>query len=357
MSMLAPSARVAPIGGRVIPDSLLFPRRAAAMARDAQPWCVVAIDAEEDFDWGSPIRGTSFSTACMKNIPTLHEIFGAYGIVPTYLLTYPVLDDDDAVRLLDRQMAKGQCRVGLQLHPWVTPPIGGGDTLESSFSGNLDPNLEEQKLLALRQRFIQRFGEEPKAYRAGRYGLSAYTATLLENHGFTVDTSLAPRTSFELEGGPDFSAYDYGLFWFGRHRDLLEVPLCRSVVGWGGAGAGAAYRWLSSPEVARWRIGSALPRVRFAERVTLSPEGNDAAAMERLVRGLSARGQSILALSFHSSSLLAGRNPYVRSKRDLHGFYDRLSAILDRMASRYRFRFTSLLDLPSLVVPRAPAAI
>ncbi len=351
-----PEAAGVAVDGRAIPKQALFPSQASAVARDAQPWCAVAIDAEEDFDWDSPIRGTSFSTACMKNTPTLHEIFGAYGIVPIYLLTYPVLDDDDAVRLLDRQIAKGQCLVGLQLHPWVTPPFGGSDTLESSFSGNLDPNLEEQKLLALRQRFIERFGEAPKAYRAGRYGLSAHTAGLLEKHGFTVDTSLAPRTSFELEGGPDFSAYDYGLFWFGRHRDLLEVPLCRSVVGWGGAEAGAAYRWLSSPDVARWRIGSVLPRLRFAERVTLSPEGNDAAAMERLVRGLSARGQSILVLSFHSSSLLAGRNPYVRSRRDLHAFYDSLSTILDRMVRRHQFRFTSLLDLPLHLLPRTPLA-
>ena len=91
-----------------------------------------------------------------------------------------------------------------------------------------------------------------------------------------------------------------------------------------------------------------LSRLRCAERVTLSPEGNDTPAMLRLLRHRQRYGQTVFSLSFHSSSLVPGRNPYVRSKANLHVFYDRLSAILDAMASS-GFDFASLADVPGLL--------
>ncbi len=316
-----------------------------------RPVCAVAVDAEEDFDWARPFRSTAYSTHCMRHTRELQEVVGAYGVVPSYLLTYPVLDDDDVVRILRRQLGRGQCDVGVQLHPWVNPPFEGEDGPGMSFSGNLAAGLEERKLVALKSRFVERFGREPRLYRAGRYGLGPDTATILERHGFTVDTSLAPRTDATEEGGPDHSRYDFGAFWFGERRRLLELPLCRSVVGWGGRLAPPLYRALARPTMAmptlaRRRIPGLVTRLRFAERITLSPEGNDLGAMLRLLRRLRARGQTVFVLSFHSSSLAVGRNPYVRTRAELHGFYDRLSALLETMASRMQFRFASLAELP-----------
>ncbi len=316
-----------------------------------RPVCAVAVDAEEDFDWSRPFRSTAYSTQCMRNVRELQEIVGAYGVVPSYLLTYPVLDDDDVVRILRRQLGHGQCDVGVQLHPWVNPPFEGEDGPGMSFSGNLAAGLEERKLMALKGRFVERFGTEPRLYRAGRYGLGPDTASMLEKHGFTVDTSLAPRTDATEEGGPDHSRYDFQAFWFGERRRLLELPLCRSVVGWGGRLAPPLYRALARPAVvpptlARRRIPGLMTRLRFAERITLSPEGNDLGAMLRLLHRLRAKGQTVFVLSFHSSSLALGRNPYVRTRAELHGFYDRLSALLETMASRMQFRFASLAELP-----------
>lgn len=330
-----------------------FPAPAPVRARAAAPACTVAIDAEEDFDWRRPLPDTHYSTAAMRHTEPLHAILGAYGIVPAYLVTYPVLQDEDAVRSLRRRAEHGECVLGLQLHPWVTPPFDGGAApgpsaragIASSFAGNLAPGVEERKLVTLQRRFVACFGAAPRLFRAGRYGLGPATPALLEKHGIEIDLSLAPRTSFAAQGGPDFSGFDCGLFWFGQARRLLEIPLCRSIIGWGGALGRRAYARLSRPAFA-----ALASRLRWAERVTLSPEGNDAAAMRRLVRCLRARGQSILALSFHSTSLGIGRNPYVQSRAELHGFYDRLSATLDGMA-RAGFGFVDLLRVPTLLEP------
>ena len=94
---------------------------------------------------------------------------------------------------------------------------------------------------------------------------------------------------------------------------------------------------------------AALSWLRLAERITLSPEGNDTAAMRRLIRGELAAGQRVLTMSFHSSSLAVGHNPYVRSRAELHQFYDRLSAVLDGLARRAETVFASLPELTRLL--------
>ncbi len=332
----------------------LFANPRPARPLTPAPVCTLAIDMEEDFDWLQPVQGTRYSTVNLRNTNQLHAILAAYGIVPAYLVTYPVLEDGEAVRHLRHRAERGECVLGLQLHPWVTPPLDGEARIENSFCGNLPAALEERKLLALRQRFIERFATPPLVFRAGRYGLGPNTAALLERHGIAIDVSIAPRTAFTDQGGPDFTGYDYAPFWFGARRRLLELPLCRSIIGWGGAAARLLYQRLSAPDLARLRLRSALSRLRCAERVTLSPEGNDARAMRRLVRRLRGRGQSILALSFHSSSLGLGLNPYVQSQADLHQFYDRLSATLDDMAGRQGFAFRSILEVPALLTPPPP---
>lgn len=346
-------------GSRVTGDQRIlgsgyFSTMTAAKPSAERPVCTVVIDAEEDFDWGTPVQGTSHSTANMANVKTLNTIFDAYGLVPAYLLTYPVLEDREVVRIIRRQIERGSCVIGIQLHPWVTPPFAGPPTARSSFAANLGDDLEERKLVALTEKFAAVFGFAPRVYRAGRYGLSTRTAGLLEKHGFTIDTSVAPRTSFIAEEGPDYTEYDCQPFWFGERRSLLEVPLCRSVVGWAGLAAPALYRRMTGPRLTSLHVPSILTRSRCAERITLSPEGNDIAAMHRLVRGLRHRGQGVLPLSFHSSSLRVGRNPYVQSRADLHAFYDRLSAMLDWLASDIGCQFANIEQIPSFLVPPLP---
>ncbi len=325
-----------------------FPSARPAMlpAAAARPLCTVLIDAEEDFDWQRPVHGVAYDVSCMRHLSDLQSILGAYRAVPTYLLTYPVLQDAAIVAALRGRIARGQCLVGIQLHTWVTPPFGEAPEVRNSFGTNLPAEHEERKLLALMRLFSDAFGEMPKVFRAGRYGLGRNTPRLLEKHGFLIDTSLAPCTSFGDEDGPDFSTDDFRAFWFGRSRNLLELPLCRSIVGWGGQAAARAYRWLTFSQPSRHILLGPLAWSRCAERITLSPEGNDAVAAGRLVASLLGRGQNVLALSLHSSSLSVGRNPYVRSRAELHGFYDRLSAILDMLAGRYAVQFIGSLDLP-----------
>ena len=334
--------------------SELFPHKRAASLRGPTPVATLLIDTEEDFDWTTPIEGTAHSTAHLGHVADLQHVLAAYGIRPTYLLTYPVLMDAVNLRNLRRAVERGQCEVGLQLHPWVTPPFTGTSTTKHSFSGNLAPEIEESKLDHLMQRFLEAFGAAPRVFRTGRYGLGAHTALLLEQYGFEVDTSLAPRTSMTAEGGPDYTDYDFTPFWFGARRDMLELPLCRSIVGWGGNAGADAYRSLTRMKAFRPLCTTLFAGSGYAERITLSPEGNDSSAMSRLVHRLRERGQKIFPVSFHSSSLWPGRNPYVQCRADLHWFYDRLSAIMSHLADDIGCRFVAAAEIPALLAAPPP---
>lgn len=333
-----------------VASNALFPNSVAVDLSTVQPRFCVAVDAEEDFDWTKPVPGTNHSTACMRNVGLARSLFRAYGVVPVYLLTYPVLGDREATLLLERQIERGECEVGLQLHPWATPPFDRSQEAEVSYFGGLSGDHEERKLVTLVNAFRHRFGFQPRIYRAGRYGVSRNTARLLEEYGFDIDTSVAPRTTFTAEGGPDFTEYEADPFWFGVRRRILELPLCRSVVGWGGSLAPGIYRVSTTPRIQRARIAGALARSQWAERITLSPEGNDFRAMQRLVRRLAGKGQRIFVISFHSSSLLVGSNPYVRCRADLHAFYDRLSAILHFLMVRQGMKPASLSEVRDMLL-------
>lgn len=327
-----------------------FPDPRPAVPRGDAPVCTLAIDAEEEFDWRSPVPGIAHATAGMRAIGLVSGLFASHGAVPAYLVTYPVLEDAEAVAMLRREMEGGRCALGVQLHPWVTPPFEDGRDRRHSFAGNLPGGLEERKLAALCDRFAACFGFAPRIYRAGRYGLGRETPRLLERHGFAIDTSVAPRTSLTGEGGPDYSAMDCTPFWFGEDADILEVPLCRSIVGWGGRAA-AVLHDAALPGIVRPPLRWLLAATRAAERITLSPEGNDVAAASRLVRALRARGEGVLSLSFHTSSLEPGHNPYVRSAVDLGAFLDRLSGMLDALTHGEGLRFVSLEDVPRHLHP------
>jgi len=45
------------------------------------------------------------------------------GVVPTYVLDWPVCNNPAAVSVLRGLMEQGRCDIGTHLHPWVSPPL------------------------------------------------------------------------------------------------------------------------------------------------------------------------------------------------------------------------------------------
>jgi phosphatidylinositol alpha-1,6-mannosyltransferase len=332
-----------------------FPLPEPAAPYRGPPLLAVVVDAEEEFEWAEPLAPQHRGTVSIRAQRSAHTLFAHYGIKPTYLITYPLAAEDGAVAVLRDYLADGLCEIGAQLHPWVTPPYASGVTETQSYPGNLPVAIEREKLARLVGAIETAFAMRPTAYKAGRYGFGPNTAALLEDSGFEIDTSLIPRTSYAESGGPEFSGYDYHPFWFGQHRRLLELPVTRALTGM----LARRSPWLHQRAERRpWRTlhaGGLLARAGLIERITLSPEGSDLAAMCRLTRVLLARGTRVLTLSYHSPSLEPGHTPYVRNESDLAIFLDRLSGFLSFFRDEIGGEFLTIRELRQRLLGDGPA--
>lgn len=289
---------------------------------------MVIIDTEEEFDWSKPHARANTAVESIAAQPKAQAIFDRYGLVPTYVIDYPVATSALAADVLGGFLKDGRCEIGAHLHPWVNPPDEETVNARNSYPGNLPPALERAKLERLTGAIEAAFGQRPRVYKAGRYGVGPATAAMLDELAYEVDVSIVPRTEFSADGGPDFRAFGADPYWFADGR-ILEVPLSC-----GFAGALAGKGPMLYPALAG-RLGMALhapgvaARLGLLERIRLTPEGADPAAHRRLTESLLAQGTRVFSLTYHSPSLAPGHTPYVRNSGDLGRFLDAIETYLD----------------------------
>ena len=278
-------------------------------------------DAEEEFDWGAPLNRDSTSTEAFTRLPEANRYFTERGIIPTYVVDYPVVDNPRSAAALAEMHVAGECDTGTHLHPWVSPPHVENVNGFNSFAGNLPVELEEEKLRILTEKIAGLIGERPNVYRAGRYGIGPASAAILRCLGYRLDLSVRSRFDYGGEGGPDFTHHPIHPYWVAE--DLLEVPLTTCL-------AGPLGRW---PALARGaRLRGPLARSRLLNRIPLTPEGVPVAEAKAAIAHLLDSGQRLFSLSFHTPTVVPGHTPYVRDAADLRAFWSWWDEVLDLFA-------------------------
>ncbi len=314
------------------------------------PELLIVVDTEEEFDWSRPFSRANVSTRTIPAQARAHEIYDRLGIVPTYVVDYPVATDPAAVAFLRGLKAE----IGAHLHPWVTPPHVEEVTARNSYHCNLPPELERAKIAALTEAIEAGFGTRPTAFKAGRYGYGPSTGRALADLGYQVDCSLVPHTDLSADGGPDFRGRPDGPHWL--PEGLLEVPL---TVGFLGAvpGLGAKASWLfDSPSAGRLRLPGVLARSGVVARSRLTPEGTPPDEQCRLIQAMAARGHRLFSLTYHSPSLEPGHTPYVRDADDLARFLAAIEQVLTFFRDTLGGRFTTLSEVYAREAARRQAA-
>ena len=290
------------------------------------PTLTVVIDTEEEFDWSAPFDAASTAVSNIGFQPLAQDIFDARGVVPTYVVDYPVAHAPAAVAVLRRFASDGRCEIGAHLHPWVNPPAEGPIDARHSYPGNLPATLERRKLIALTDAITANFGTRPTVYKAGRYGIGAATPAILRELGYTVDLSVVPHTDFSADGGPDFRGAPAVPFMIAD--GLCELPLSVHFVGRLAAHGPRLFRRLSDSPMRRLRLIGICGRLGLLARLRLSPEGYSLAELIRQTRAAYAAGTRLFMLSYHSSSLLPGATAYVRSEAERRTFLATLDSYL-----------------------------
>lgn len=291
---------------------------------------VVTVDTEEEFDWSKPFDRMAHGLRHVSRLAKFQQFCEGMGLSPVYLIDYPVATDPAAAEILRDAVAHGRAEVGVQLHPWVNPPFEEDVNVHNSFAGNLPPELERAKFMALRDAIEANFGAAPAIYRAGRYGIGPATAGILRDAGLTVDTSVRARFDYSSGGGPNFRDHPVRPYWIDRAAGLMELPL--TTVYWGLLRNLGGVLYPSMWRVPRLR--GLLARAGMLERIPLTPEG---VTLDEAIKGIDIavdEGLPVLVFSFHSPSLSPGFTPYVRDEADLDRFYDWWRGVLAYLARR-----------------------
>lgn len=291
---------------------------------------IVTVDTEEEFDWNAPLDREKHSVVTVPALRKFQQFCEGFGVIPSYLIDYPVACSTYSPDAIGHAVAHGRADVGVQLHPWVSPPFQEEVSEYNSFAGNLPFELEREKFRTLRDRIAGAFGVSPMIYRAGRYGLGPRTAEILRECGIAIDTSVRAHFDYSGAGGPNYRDHPLHPYWVDSERKLLELPL--TTVYWG------PLRQMGNiiyPHL--WRTPSVrgvLARAGLLERIPLTPEG---ITIEEALRGVDIaidEGLPVLVFSFHSPSLAPGHTPYVRNDDDLDALYNWWRALFTHLERR-----------------------
>jgi hypothetical protein len=310
-------------------DAATLPRQVVRLPREMRPVLSVVIHTEEEFDWGKSFDRNATGVEHMRHIGRAQGLFERFGIVPNYVIGYPTATQALAYEPLRDFAQAGRALIGAHLHPWVCPPYDEEVSTRNSYPGNLAAELERGKLEVLTETIADTFGTPPLTYLAGRYGFGRNTAAILEDLGYEVDISTAASIDYTGDGGPDYSRIGSEPFWFGQRRRLLGLPGTGGFLGRLQRLGPWLYPLATDARIRFTRLPGILSRLGLLERIRLSPEDYDVPDLERLTRGLLARGVRVFVFSFHSPSIDPGHTPYVPDRAALERFLTKCQRYLD----------------------------
>jgi hypothetical protein len=287
---------------------------------------IITIDTEED-NWGhySP---TGHTNENIKRISYLQDLFNEFDVKPTYLVTYPVATDKKAVSILRKIVDKGKCEIGSHCHPWNTPPFEEENTEKNSMLCNLPTDLQYRKMKSLHNVITETFGSKSVSFRAGRYGFSHEVARNLNKLGYRVDTSITPFWDWTADHGPDFSEnypwpYRFScdnVFEESPDGPMVEVPVTIGFLQKNFSRCNRILKNLSRNYICKLKLIGIMYRLHLLNRIWLSPEFSNSKEMIKLTQMMTKKNYEILNMTFHSSSLIGGLSPFVKTKEDERQF-------------------------------------
>ena len=295
------------------------------------PYLLVGIDTESDNQWDAKARAApTFEN--LYALPQLHARFERHGVRPTYVVTHNVATDPRSVEMLRFVLLRGTCEIGAHHHAWETPPCSPDDVARHGYAAWLPSAQFEQQLGALTEAITFAVDERPVSYRSGRFGFAASHVAALERAGYLVESSVAPLFYEAHKGGPDFVeaqlkpyflAYDSAVQ--PGSSDVLEVP-CSAALD---RQVPQRLAWMYARAPWPYQTKRILRKLGIARMRWLRPSYSSLDDMKALARQLSARGEIVLNMLFHSSEAIVGGSPYNRTQGELDAFFDRLERFFD----------------------------
>lgn len=300
---------------------------------------IITIDTEEEGLWSDTFRGAGNTASNVNGVPNFQSVCDNHALKPTYLVNSPVVADDNAASIIAAIAEHGGCEVGCHIHPWNTPPFVEDISVAQSYLCNLPLHEQRARLETVTRQIQQRFGAQPRSFRAGRYGLDAAGAEILQELGYIVDSSVCPFMDYSADGGPDFRGAPWRPYHIGADirqpaaagetGGLLEVPVSFGFNWANFPMANGVYEALAHPSLKPLRFRGIAGRLGLLNKIKFSPEKNDAKALRQLANSYRSQNSPCLVMMFHSSSLVPGMSPYVTTPEDLKTFLETIDKTID----------------------------
>jgi len=323
--------------------------------------CFVTMDVEVDKDPRYRVSSPPSFSNVTEAIPNLLEpLFLEYNVRPTYLISSEVMQDPPSVHTLKN--LKSEHELGSHGHAELL----GEDIKVNRFTGMLmndflndyATEVQASKLQWLTKLFIETFGFAPKSFRGGRFGINAQTLMILDEQGYTVDSSITP-----------------GRYWYNSkqvvnyimapeqpYRPKVDDPLSPGslqlwevpVSCWTPR---AAIRRLMDLQVKLMQSNFRLPQIlekilhtTLFRRCWLRPTSNQPGTLIRLaeeyLRRHSHKSTVIINIMFHTMEMVPGASPYSSSPREVNHIVNNLRAMLNYFTHR-QAKFLTLSEIPA----------
>ncbi|MDD5439944.1 MAG: hypothetical protein PHS37_07145 [Candidatus Omnitrophica bacterium] len=293
----------------------------------------ITIDTEPDADIRWRIRYPFAFSSVTRGIPgILRPLFDRYGIRPVYFVSPAVLEDQAAQGVLAAEAAAG-AEIGSHLHieDFSLSPAGQ----KRDFACYAYPDdVEYDKIKRLDERIRRTLGVIPASFRAGRFGADIGTARSLVKLGYHVDASVTPHIDWSPKGGPDF-------------REYPDQPYFVDVGGGTFNGTDSRSSLLEVPVTIGGKRFPGLPEKWFLRR-WLRPSFMTVIEQKLLIGNFIEQYRNepvcVLCMMFHTTELMPGASPYVRTGRDQAMFIRRLDAVAGYLKARGAM-FVTLEDI------------
>ncbi len=307
----------------------------------SRAYLCVSIDTESDKGKGwlskRPMAFTGVTDGVAKR---LHPMFEEYGAKPTYLLSPEILRDEGCVEIFRR--LEPSCELGTHLHGEYAEPGAFEPDVTKDFQRDYPPDVERQKLTYLTDLFIRAFGQQPRSFRAGRFGIGSSTIGILESLGYAVESSVTPHMDWSSSGAPGLSFVD------APSQPYRPDP--------SDAARPGSSTLLEVPVTIRRRLLSLVPGLRSRiEPNWLRPSRGSASKLVRVAEDEIAEARRttpgrpvVLNAMFHNVEVVPGTSPYAANEAEARGILDRLRALL-AFARNEGIAVIGLSDVPEVL--------
>jgi peptidoglycan/xylan/chitin deacetylase (PgdA/CDA1 family) len=296
-----------------------------------RPAFLVTVDTEGDNLWSRP--GT-ITTRNAQYLPRFQSLCEKYRLKPTYLVNWEMSQSAAFVELGRDVLSRDAGEVGMHLHAWNSPPIVPLTADDNRFQPYLIEYPEQQireKVKVMTETLAEVFGHRPTSHRAGRWGFDATYATILIEHGYTVDCSVTPHVSWQFckgdpskDGGTDYTDFPEAPYFLdpmdisrpGQSR-LLELPV--TVV--------QTRQYPVPIEHLRRRVagsffGMRVMRKAFPNTAWLMPTGSNGLELLRVLDVVRNERRPYAQFVIHSSELMPGGSPKLADPRAIDKLYE-----------------------------------